>query len=327
MREPMELAINWDPKNAKKILPGYAQPKYDGVPLTFVRQSADRIAAFTREGTEANSVPHLIEQAKHLIPVIGGSFTAEVLVPGQPFKYSSGLVRRKGVEEDCKHMELIGIIFDTNVMARPKETYFIRHKQFHNIYDVWAYAIKAQGCDPAFHAAPSVGVYSVEDVEAMFKQYNLKIKNLEGMMIHTFTKPWQPGKRCVGMSRLKPQPTIDLEVVGYEEAISKTGEGLGMVGRVNVRLVRKWASRKPPRGWTRLAGDEGLAECTVGVGPGKLLHNERKELWEKYVVCEYKLPATFAEIKYMPDPSYDALRQPTFQCFRPDKTVGDIYEP
>jgi hypothetical protein len=53
----------------------------------------------------------------------------------------------------------------------------------------------------------------------------------------------------------------------------------------------------------------------IGVGPGKLSHAERRKLW---VNREHNHGV--ATIKYKRDDSYTALRQPTFQHWRPEKT-------
>jgi ATP-dependent DNA ligase len=144
-------------------------------------------------------------------------------------------------------------------------------------------------------------------------------------MLHKVDKPFQPGKRCWGLGRYKPQPTIDLEVVSFEEAVSEAGEGLGMVGRVNVRLIREWPLGEAPAGWKAVSGDlRNLWEKIVGVGPGKLTHEERTRWWNDYNVGALSAGNIYAEIKYMPDPAYEALRQPTVQRLRTDKTVSDV---
>ena len=72
---------------------------------------------------------------------------------------------------------------------------------------------------------------------------------------------------------------------------------------------------------------------TIGVGPGRLTHGERTSLWtcrEAYLRTEQDghrwkelLPGRIAQIKYKADDSYDALRQPTFQHWRPEKDEPD----
>jgi hypothetical protein len=55
----------------------------------------------------------------------------------------------------------------------------------------------------------------------------------------------------------------------------------------------------------------------IGVGPGKLTHAERRELAKApMVLTGYN---RIAKVQYKKDDSYEALRQPTFQCWRDDK--------
>jgi len=317
--EPMELAKNWDPKHAAKVLPGYAQIKYDGVPITF-RREGGIVRALTRQNEEAKSVQHIVDFVSAMLTAEGASITAECLVPGLPFKDSSGIVRRQA---DAGTGRIIGIAFDYNIGAVPKETYYIRREAALKAYQAVNAVWRASGFgNPPLHMAACISVSTVDDVENSWIGLRSKIKSIEGMMIHSLTKPFSPGKRCWGMSRYKPQPTIDLEVLSYEEAISETGEPLGMVGRVNVLLRRQ----EP--------GQNDVHESIVGVGPGKLDHAERRFLWDS-AMPKMGLPSTkrlvgemkcIAEIKYMPDPTYDALRQPTIQRLRTDKTEGDILE-
>ncbi|MCP4647185.1 MAG: hypothetical protein GY852_05520, partial [bacterium] len=97
----------------------------------------------------------------------------------------------------------------------------------------------------------------------------------------------------------KRQDTLDLMVVGFEEAIDKHGFPKGMVGRIQIMYKGK----------------------QIGAGPGKLSHVERTKYWDIYKKGLF-LPQ-LAEIAYKPDPSYDALREARFQCWRSDKTQPD----
>ena len=318
--EPMELAKNWDPKHAAKVLPGYAQIKYDGVPITFRREADGRVHAWTRQNEEAKSVAHITDFVSTMLPVVGSSITAECLVPGLPFKDSSGIIRRQLPDEETSR--IIGIMFDYNIGAVRGETYYIRRSAAAKALAPLAAQWRISGFgNPPLHMVACISVNTIEDVETAWLDVRSRIKEVEGMVIHSLTKPFQPGKRCWGMSRYKPQPTIDLQVLSYEEAISETGEPLGMVGRVNVLLRR----REP--------GKNDVHESIVGVGPGKLSHAERADAWifaaAKMGLGMHKRLApegTYAEIKYMPDPTYDALRQPTVQRLRQDKEEGDILE-
>lgn len=326
--EPMELAKNWDPEKWQKVLPAYAQIKYDGVPLTFIRQGGE-ILALTRQNEQMTSVPHMLRWAKFLLLHEGASFTAECLLIGSPFKDSSGAVRRAEPNET-----IFGFIFDANLQARPKDTYFTRINQMQVAADALKY--DAGELPFPFKVAPRILIEKLEQVDKLWDMISSRAPDTEGMMLHSLQKPFQPGKRCWGMSRYKPQPTIDLEVVSFEEAVSEAGEPLGMLGRVNVRLTRVFPSTEPAAApWHDLGirrDGKRYSEMVVGVGPGKLSHEERKLYWHRSSagrderIRYYNGDQLFAEIKYMPDPSYEALRQPTIQRFRTDKTEGDILE-
>ena len=126
-------------------------------------------------------------------------------------------------------------------------------------------------------------------------------ENDEGGVIRDANETWQPGKRTWGYQKYVIDPTIDLRIVGFEEAVDKNGEPMGMVGRV-------------------LASYHGR---TIGVGPGKLTHKDRKALWSTYSTSGIFAINALACIKYKRDPSYSDLRQPTFQHWRYDKDKPD----
>lgn len=309
-KEPMELAKNWDEQKYQLVLPAYASLKWDGVPLTFKRQDGS-ITALTRQNEDRSiAVPHLVRLAGFILLTEGASFTAECLIPGAPFKDSSGAIRT-----DAPQPNVVAKVFDANIQNRPMDSYYTRIRQF----EVAAAALD----DPALVAVDRRLVETVHQVDEHWDNIKADVPDAEGMMLHKLDKPFQPGKRCWGMGRYKPQPTIDLQVVGFEEAVSEDGIKLGMVGRVNVKLRRRRTV------FDGMASRTIVAETIVGVGPGKTSHEERKILWEKYKNDAANragdLPL-YAEIKYMPDPSYDALRQPTLQRLRTDKTEGDILE-
>lgn len=320
-KETIELAKNYDPK--KSIFPAIAQRKWDGVPVRFMCITPGKCIAVTRQGERITSIDHLIPIAEKAIRDAGGCIIGELIVPGRDFKEVSGLVRRKQASP-----ELICKVFDGDLDNLPKKSYHMRVLEI-------APVLMAHG-DPRMQFTAGRHVGSVEDVERYFEWLKVyHAEEIEGVMFHDPTKPFQPGKRCWGMGRWKPQPVNTFKVVGFEEAISEAGAPLGMVGRVNILLRRK----SLPAG-TAEASDldwewDVRAKCwqaVVGVGPGKLSHADRKFLWtgqgESIVlhVPFTELAEVYADIKHMPDPSYEALRQPTFQCFRPDKKEGDILE-
>ncbi len=126
-------------------------------------------------------------------------------------------------------------------------------------------------------------------------------------MIRIEDEPYKYG-RSWGMMRYVVHPTIDLRVVGVEEATAKKrmkflgqwyekGDGLGAVGRIVVSYK----------------GNE------IGVGPGAMSHADRRFFWSN----QSDLVGQIIKIKYKRDDTYEALRQPTFVAIHPDKTTPD----
>ena len=327
--EPMELAKNY--KAGKTPMPAMAQLKVDGVPITFMK-TPGTIVALSRQNEDMPSCMHLLPFIKHLLTEVGSCVTMECTVPGLSFKDAAGIIRRKTPDEDTA--KIVGIIWDYDFGPWTRRTYSVRMEHVRNNLPL----------NKKVRVASSHIVHTEDDILLLWRLIKERMPTAEGIMLHDPNKLHQPGKRCWGMGRWKPQPTIDLAVTGFEEAVSEAGEPLGMVGRVNVQLVREFPSTAnlaelAASGWTVVNGYPGgphLLRKIVGVGPGKLTHDERKDLWETAVpTYEYsredvltgkRVPRTprIAEIKYMPDPDYDALRQPTFQRWRSDKQIPDI---
>jgi ATP-dependent DNA ligase len=154
---------------------------------------------------------------------------------------------------------------------------------------------------------PGHVVYTEAEANESFEQLMQLKPEAEGAVLHTLDKPFQPGKRCWGTQRMKPVPTIDLKVIGFEEAVhGASGNPNGMVGRINVEFTRLH------NGTPRMAH--------IGVGPGTLTHKERTQIWNN----QKKFHGRIAEVRYMRDDTYEALRQPTFLRWRDDKTKGQM---
>lgn len=146
-------------------------------------------------------------------------------------------------------------------------------------------------------------------VEKVFDAFMAEKPTAEGMIVRDADGVFAPGKRTWCYQKLLKRPTIDLYVVGFEEATSEAGEPKGMVGRVLVSYKGK----------------------EIGCGPGKLSHAERTELWDEWTHWQSAIKSGYkttpwkrmACIQYKEDPSYDALREPTFQHWRDDKDTPD----
>ena len=149
-------------------------------------------------------------------------------------------------------------------------------------------------------------VVSEEDLESMEAIVRLASTQptFEGWMYRHIEHLFEPGKRSWGMQRKTMKGSIDLRVVSVEEAFSKDGEPKGMIGRINVHYPHTDGKKQ---------------KLTVGVGPGRLTHDQRTRIWNNQNAFIGKI----IEIEYKIDPSYAALRQPTYQLLRRDKDTGD----
>lgn len=101
-------------------------------------------------------------------------------------------------------------------------------------------------------------------------------------------------KRSYNSMRVVKELTADLRVVGLEEAVSKDGKPHGRVGAFICEYK----------------------DTHIKVGAGKLTHVEAKDLWDNELFQYGRI----IQVKYKKDDSYEALRQPTYQCFRDDKS-------
>ena len=303
--ESIELLKNYDPK--KMQWPALHQQKIDGVPVR-INKEAGKVTSISRQNEPIRSIAH-IERFADVLLRNGESLIMELYIHGKPFKEISGLVR---AHKQCP--ALLGYVFDFNFPTSFDQTYAIRRSEIALRISSALEWSNSNGADTIIRMIPSTLCYSSKDADEAHEALMLANPDAEGSVLHSKSKLFQPGKRCWGTQRMKPVPTIDLLVVGFEEAISADGTPLGMVGRVNAdfNTVTKTAGTKS--GWVNTT-------IKIGIGPGALTHTERKELWRMFNKGQYT--PRIAEIRYMRDDSYDALRQPTFKCWRDDKKEPD----
>lgn len=296
--ESIELYKPYEP--AKMQWPAILQRKLDGVPIR-LRNISGHYAAWSRQNEVITSVPHIFSHVKNVLGVHGSSITGELHIDGVPFKIISGLVRKKLATEDCK--KLVLNVFDADLGASPETPYEARMARAR---EQWAAYCKSHGFDPLglpVRFCPGIRVEGADAAEHAFDLLMKACPTAEGAVLHSLSKPFQPGKRAWLTQKMKPRATIDLRVVSFEEAISaKTGEGLKMVGRVNCEFTRMGKDGKP-------------VTDIVGSGPGAMTHSERRLVWARREQYAGKI----AEFGYMPDETYDALREPTFIRWRDDK--------
>lgn len=301
--ETIELLQGWNPK--KLNFPAVHQEKIDGVPalVRYVGSSTTNPKpgwrAYTRQGNLITSIPHILaEVARMFHKQLDTELVMELYIDGQPFKYIGGRVRQ---HQPCS--ELVGYLFDNWCTYDLENTYASRMQWLED--ECSQYAMQNMRLLPFTIVADEEAADRAHDMLMTYKP------KAEGSVYHSCSKTWEPSVRSWQVQKRKPLPTIDLRIVGFEEAISEAGVPLGMVGRVLAELSS--------------LGADGKQEINiVGIGPGKLTHPERKAIWAEFNRRFWK--PRIAEIKYMRDDTYDALRQPTFQTWRDDKSEPDTYQ-
>lgn len=282
--------------------------KLDGVPAIITNDNGI-ITALSRQGEEILSIDHIRSYLANKLPV-GASIVGELYIAGEPFKRISGLVRRKESTSETEALRLY--IWDYLPAGEPYGTFHYRMSVFGIRFEDILLPEDDAPDDQLVHSIPGKHCATSGDFDAYMETFWAENWQAEGVVIRQLFGPesvWKPGWRSPGMVKLKATRTVDLEVVGFEEALDvKTKEPKGMVGRINVRYHTG-------------ASSDGKNEYTdfvvIGAGPGKLSHAERVHIWEN----QKEYIGKIAEIAYMPDDSYDALREARFHRWREDKTT------
>jgi DNA ligase 1 len=283
--EFMMLAKDFDPDKA--TFPAQISEKLDGVASYFVTNPEGTVSAWSRQGKPITSVPHIEDWLSGRLPT-GCRVCGELTVSGREFKDASGLIRRN---EPCAEIVLnVYDYLDWELRLSNRHTYAQRMQMM-----VQALGLKDWVSYPVRLIPGGTASDMIEGNAIIQSIYNENPK-AEGVMVRAWHGEHSLYKfgRSWGMMRIKPKPTIDLPIVGFEEAVSKDDKPLGMVGKVIARYKKQ----------------------NIGVGPGRLSHEDRKTIWAN----QNAYVGLIAEIQYMKDDSYTALRQPTFQQWRLDKS-------
>lgn len=313
-QDEVMLAVTYDP--AKVQLPAEVSIKLDGVAADFYR-TPNGWCVQTRQGEPIHSVGHIINVLnRYKWPKIGCHIVGELTVVGVPeFKTASGIIRRREEDErivlnvyDMYYPDKLDMDYEKRVMVMDAlfadGLYKNKNKDI-----VWEIIRRVPVCGVA-HTIEEISQH-LSSMEKMLESS----PSFEGFMVrclHGEDSLYRVGKRSRNMMRYKPKPTVDLEVVSFEEAtanktmtflgdVYSKGEGLGAVGRINCLYKGE----------------------IVGVGPGTLTHVERRDLWNRYKRMKHGggtfTGSLIAEVEYMLDSSYTALRQPVFKRWRTDK--------
>lgn len=291
MPDIMILAKDYQPKHH---WPVQVTEKLDGVASIFTVANPLFVSATSRQGEPFFSVPHILSALVNLINgalPTGTQIIGELTVDGVAnFKDASGIIRRKVADER--------IVLNVYDFVRPAGgAQYDYQGRLHDFLKSFGHKLSLISSPVRLIGGGNAN--TSDEVLTLIKVVFQQNPNAEGVMIrplHGADSYYRVG-RSKGFMRLKAKPTVDLKVISFEEARSVDDVGLGMVGRINCAY----------------------GDVPIGVGPGKLTHTERREIWERAECYVGKI----CQVQYMKDDSYVMLRQPTFQVWRPDKTEGE----
>ncbi len=285
----------------KMTYPAAVSLKLDGVPGNFLGSRLPK----TRQDTDIKSVAHIQNWIVQHMPK-GIGLVGELYDPTLKFKIISGQVR----DTKQQFTNLTLNVFDLYVPDNPGALFEHRTEALRLVLEDIAGKLGKQPEDLPVVRIPQIIVQNEEQARDAHDAIMHANPDAEGTMLASLSRVWAPGQRLWTLQKCKPEPTIDVEIIGFQEATSNDdGSPLGRVGRLVAVLHR--------------VSNAGTVEYSqIGIGPGKLSHKEAKQLWLDYKAGKYK--RRIAEVKYMPDASYDALRQATFQRWRDDKSEADV---
>lgn len=306
------LAKGFD--SSKLLFPVEVSIKLDGVACDFYK-TAHGWAAQSRQGKPLPSVAYILDHLDYAVgdALIGTHIVGELTVMGVScFKEAAGIIRRQEADE-----RIVLNVYDAYHNDEMDRWYAERVQDMNDLIEYCSkYNVAKQG-NVSWQIIKRVPVSGrASNIQELQKYLEGTLKmmkqspSFEGLVIrdlHGKNSVYKVGKRSWGMMKYKPKPSLDLKVVSFEEATAnkdmsflgeayEKGEGLCAVGRINVEYKGE----------------------VIGVGPGCLTHVERRTLWNRFLNGD--LPdVLIAEVEYMLDDSYDALRQPVFKRWRPDK--------
>lgn len=276
-----------DPEGYYKI-----SEKLDGQPVKIIRVDGV-LEAYSRQGKRVYSIQHILDELDtlELILADGQYLCGELFNKDMGSAEISGLVRKN---EPALCLSFY-IFTDFKEPLRDK---LVRGRNVHYLkywYMKGSWLLELYNGD-AFKGSDilKLNITNIFGDEGLISTD----MNFEGFIARKDTTPWLEGKRSNDYLKLLEEPTLDMKVIGFEEAVSKDKEPLGRVGA----FIVKW--------------DGG----TCKVGAGKLTHNEAKQFWQGYQEGAVLFDNMIIEVKYKQDNKYTSPRQPTFQRFREDKT-------
>ena len=290
MSSPAVIPLAKGYKPEKLIFPVMVSEKLDGVPIRMDYIPKFGTTGMSRQGKSKISIQDDMKEFHQCMENRGlhaaATFVGEVtssLVSG--FKDVSGTIGRHKVAEGLQYN-----FFEYVRASEPLATYDRRTVQLSSVINSLQ--------NPKFRFIPQ---YMCHDMNALTKFFhnNPIRRDQEGWVIRSLSAVWKPDSRYWDYQKIVVTPSEDLPLEKVDEAVSKDGVPLAMAGKL----------------WAMYNGN------LIGVGPGKLTHPERHKLWLQYQEemrkGTWKKP--MMEVTYKRDPTYDALREARFTCWRPDK--------
>jgi len=265
--------------------PVYVTEKLDGVPVDIRWNEDNSITATSRQGKPVTCIEHILAALGKAVVQHGTHLVGELYIPGVDFKDISGKARQTKKQSPDLQLGVWDMYFDDAPGIEYSERIAAAHELVHNLKS------------PVIQIIPARKKDDQEALDEYIKTFMKSNPDAEGVVIRNGNGLYEL-KRSYGMQKYKVTNTADLKIISFEEALdAKTDKPLGMVGRINCSYKGR----------------------TIGVGPGTMDHPTRKAVWQDLSSYVGKI----IEVKYMPDDSYDALREARFFRWREDKTVGE----
>jgi ATP-dependent DNA ligase len=274
-------------KHKDLMLPASISEKLDGVPGDFYKGSDGGMYVRSRQDEPINTVEHVQEALSRYLPE-GAHVIGELYIRGMDFKDISGIVRRKKADNDSEKLRMF--IHDFYVEGEEDTQYADRMMQ---CADTLGHFMSMEA---PVRFIPGLHVTSTDQFDKAVAKFKKEHPDSEGLVIRPLYGPktfYRPAWRSPGILKLKWTETIDLKVVSFEEALAEDGTPKGMVGRINVMHKGK----------------------VSGIGPGKMKHDERIAVFQN----QSRFVGKMVEAAFMPDDSYEGLREGRFWRWRPDK--------
>jgi len=285
---PLSKGFNID----KVSFPSFISEKYDGMPIKVTMDRDDKgedsLSYLSRQGTQNVSVK---EDAMSLSRITRDFreqgetvMLAEVTHKSiKGFKNISGTIRRQE-----HNSGFIWNFFD--FYQGDPDAFYIRQQQ---LEDLFYFALSDS---QKFRLVKQIKHENKAALQKYLDETPIRLDQ-EGWVIRSHNDIWAENSRSWGYQKIVVTPSEDLKLIQVDEAESADGVPLNMAGKL----------------WADYNGNK------IGVGPGKLTHPERKELWKLWLATKDNWHKPMMEVTYKKDDTYTALREARFTCWRPDK--------